>query len=308
MLALRAMCINTTQFANVNLNQQMALQLKKDKLSFNQRYSYALGILALCLNNYKVDGLTSSNLQELQASDGSWLNIDTTSLSIMALHCVGGYANAVQRGIQYLLNSQDKQTFLFGNEYSTSHAIQALLSAKVPVSSWNYPKVLQALFKMRQYDGSFGRVDNTAAVLPSLTGSTFFDLKSVTCKPPSGAINSSVVSIVYTIRYNCPDHVQILDPTPLTISAKAGSPMITFMKIAAGMSNAFNYTLKYHATFSAYTVETINGISSSTSNSSCYWFLQYDVTKKQVQLGISHFTPKNNDELSFVYRKPLRQN
>ncbi|RDD45363.1 Gastric intrinsic factor [Trichoplax sp. H2] len=304
MLALKAMCVNTSKFANINLNQQLALRLKNPNIDFNHQYPYALALLTLCLNNYKNTSNFALFLSELQVqSDGGWYDVDSTSMAIMALHCVGGYQNAVQRAIQYLLKNQNSKTFLFGNEYATAHAIQALLSVNVPITTWNYPEVLQSLFKMRKYDGTFGRVDNTVAVLPSITGSTFLDLKSATCKPPSGAINSSVVTIVYTIRYNCPT-LDFGDETPLSISAKAGSPMLTFMKMAAGMSSRFNYTLKYHATFDAYTVETINGISSDSSSKLCYWYLQYDVTKQEVPLGISHFIPKNNDEISFVYRKP----
>ncbi|EDV27622.1 uncharacterized protein TRIADDRAFT_53510 [Trichoplax adhaerens] len=305
-MALHAMCKDTSQFFGMNLNQKLMNNLEDyPSKNFNHPYAYSLTLLSLCLTNSKYKSNLVHKLQVMQSSDGTWADLDTTALAILALNCADSSSNsAISKGIQALLSKQSKTTYQFGNEYTTAHAVQAMLSQRIPISKWNYMKVLQELMKYEIANEGFGRIDNTAAVLPSLASAVYLDLKTVTCDEPNASTESRIITIVYTVRYQCLPYVNRTDEKSVAVASKADSPMLTFMRAAEVINPAYRFTVKYHATFSAYTVEKINNISSQTSNQLCHWFLQDDVTNHEIMLGVSHYMPQNNAKIAFIYRRP----
>ncbi|RDD35970.1 hypothetical protein TrispH2_011596, partial [Trichoplax sp. H2] len=67
----------------------------------------------------------------MQSSDGTWVDLDTTAMTILALNCADNSSNsAISKGFQALLLKQSKTTYQFENMYTTAHAVQAMLSQK----------------------------------------------------------------------------------------------------------------------------------------------------------------------------------
>lgn len=304
-MALKAVCKSTNQFMGINLNQKLIEYLEGyPRPGFHHPYAYSLTLLSLCLTNAEYKPKLITKLQDMQSSDGMWIDIDTTAMAILALNCADNSNQAIiAKGIQALLSKQSKTTFQFGNEYTTALAIQALLSQQVPIPKWDYIKVIQGLLKFETTEHSFGRIDNTAAVLPSLASAIYLDLKSISCSQQDDATSVSIITIRYTVRYQCSPYINKTDENPVIVASKEGSSMLTFMRAAEKLNSAYQFSVTYHASFNAYTVEKINNISSLASNHTCYWFLQNDATNREIPLGISHYKPHNNAKLAFIYRR-----
>lgn len=125
-MALLSLCENPRDFYHHNLVNILKNHLVvSSRYLKNNKFAYSLIILALCKAKEPVD---DQYLQEISTTPGNYtFGVDEAAMVYMAYRCVEKYFDKADAALSYILSAQDTNG-LFGNEYSTALAVQAIFA------------------------------------------------------------------------------------------------------------------------------------------------------------------------------------
>ncbi|XP_048412325.1 transcobalamin-2-like [Stegostoma tigrinum] len=208
LLALRASCQDRHSQKQVITYLKRRLTAEKGNAtqhdSYNNYYQYSLGVLALCVNNVRIDRSVLSRL-EPHKHPPAWSGlgkhehqqhwfVGTSAMMVLALKCVSEskvpntgtwmYSNDARKKVLSAMNKliqkiQDRQreNGEVGDIYSTSLALQALLAVG-DEERWLKGKA-RLLIDARQ--GMFRNPMALSQLLPVLYQRTYLDIGQINC-------------------------------------------------------------------------------------------------------------------------------
>uniref|UniRef100_UPI00398F4E82 transcobalamin-2 isoform X3 n=1 Tax=Pristiophorus japonicus TaxID=55135 RepID=UPI00398F4E82 len=196
LLALRASCqdLPSRQRALAYLKNQLSAEKNHTKhhdVPLTNQYQYSLGVLALCVNDVRVD---HSVLSALTPHDHHHHSIDTAAMMVLALKCVheskvpsSGHwmyshdrrakAQTAVNKLMEKIQRRQTQSGKIGNIYSTAVALQALLAVG-DMERWSKGKG-RVLIEAR--GGAFHNPMALSQLLPVLYQKTYMDIGQMDC-------------------------------------------------------------------------------------------------------------------------------
>ncbi|XP_072354039.1 transcobalamin-2 isoform X2 [Scyliorhinus torazame] len=196
LLALRASCedLDSLQEALPYLKNKLRAEkshTNHHNVPLTNLYQYSLGVLALCVNNVRVDHSVLSGLMPHEHHH-HW--IDTEAMMVLALKCVHEskvpnndtwmYSDARRTKVQTAMNkliqkiqNRQAENGKIGNIYSTSVALQALLAVR-DKARWLKGKE-KLLIEAQK--GAFHNPMALSQLLPVLHEKTYLDIGQMDC-------------------------------------------------------------------------------------------------------------------------------
>ncbi|XP_063403288.1 transcobalamin-1-like [Mytilus trossulus] len=204
-LGILATCQDPSQFYGHNLIDKMKNHLVvSSTYLMSNKFAYSLIVIALCKAGEYVD---VKHLDDISSTPGQYkFGVDEASIVYIAYKCVGDetYKTKKDSALDYILQHQE-QNGLFGNEFSTSLAIQAIFASG---DNALVPKTEKGIaYLKKSIDRS--NMPSTAllvSALPAIAMKSYLDIGTHECLSkysiPSKSSFPIGISVLNNITYN----------------------------------------------------------------------------------------------------------
>ncbi|XP_078083041.1 transcobalamin-2-like [Mustelus asterias] len=212
LLAFRASCLSLSTIQNALPYLKKELRAEKNHINnghvpLTNYYQYSLGVLALCVNNVRIDhGVLSGLTPRGHHHHHHHHHIDTNAMMVLALKCVHDskmpnnawmYSNhrrtnvlkAMNKLVQQIQNQQ-AENGIIGNIYSTAVALQALLAVR---DEARWLKGKRALIEAPEE--AFDNPMVLSQLLPVLYRKTYLDIGQMECNDEHDGLNTTKLSV-----------------------------------------------------------------------------------------------------------------
>ncbi|KAM4710123.1 transcobalamin-2 [Discoglossus pictus] len=324
-LAMKASCEDMNTPERNKLITRLKRQLHAEKTNIvakenplSNYYQYSLGILAMCVNDKKVDTHVIQKLLQAEMNNkfvhGDTVSIDTEAMAGLSFLCLKRsklyphdlnvqIRNSILNVKQKIVVSKNTEGSL-GNIYSTPLAVQFLSALGTSKDEKECSTAIDTLLEaMKQ--GKFSNPMMMSQLMPVLHHKSYLDVAKISCtdnkdnlflSPSSGllpevAVGENTISVLFTVE-GPSDMVQ---PFTQVIDIQSQSSILDILKTARKENSNLMFETK-DSLYGPY-LTAINGVQTSVEKRT-YWQLLKHPNTSLIE-GIADYRPEDGEHLIF---------
>lgn len=287
-ISLLSVCENPRDFYKHNLVTVLDNHLVVSSSYLNNnKFAYALIVLALCKAKEPVD---DQYLQEISTTPGNYtFGVDEAAMVYMAYRCAGNYSNKADAAINYILSKQDSNG-LFGNEYSSALAVQAIYASGNKTLQQKTKKAIT--FLGQSIDSSKKPFPSLLlSVLPAIAMKSFLDVGKKCPKVPVTTTTTTPTTPQFTIGITVFNNLTSNFDQSWTVAIHAGQTLFDALTILQSVDPTFSFTSQ-STTWGQFITSVCNMTASADDRQ--YWQL-LDSNDVPLQTGASQTFPSPGD-------------
>ncbi|XP_075424168.1 transcobalamin-2 isoform X1 [Ascaphus truei] len=319
LLALKASCEDLGTPERKKLFTRLKCQLHEDKKQIvtegdpkSNYYQYSLGILALCINDKKVDVHVIQKLLNAEEQNkfghGETTSIDTEAMAGLALLCLKRsrlypedlttHTSKVIRNVKEKIVMSQSPEGALGNIYSTPLAVQFLYALGTSNNKQKCSKAVDALLEAVK-QGKFSNPMMMSQLMPVLHHKSYLDVAKIDCFNNQDNLFLSLSPGVTPGEDFI--HVQLsVEGTPglvqhftQVIQVPSRSSLLDILKTAQNQNSHF--TFETQDTLSGAFLTSVNGVKASLEERT-YWQLLKHPNISLIQ-GIAEYKPEDGEHI-----------
>ncbi|XP_013379535.1 gastric intrinsic factor-like [Lingula anatina] len=224
--------------------------------------------------------------------------IDEAAMSVIALSCVRNQADvtsAMDLGVKYILNKK-KNDGSFGNEYTTSLALQAFDAVSHPDLTGLKKNAISVLLKAMGEDGSFQSISAATHVMPVLANKTYADIRVICRKGTSAPMSTTTpgqpISFTITLQST---RLSPGTTRRFTVTTNNGTSLYYAMRELEAGEVGFSFTSRQ--TSWGVSITSLMGVASS-SKERIYWQMLQSPSSPLTTTA-DKFYPNDGDDIIF---------